>query len=71
MSISCKIALGECQMTSLRISQRWFRKWLGAIRQHAITGANVDLDLCSHMMSLGHNESTHFPPGTFDKCREN
>ena len=42
--------------TSLIISQHWFRQWLGAIRQQAITWANVDLDPCRHMTSLGHNE---------------
>ena len=34
-------------------------KWLGAIRQQAITWANVDPDLCRHMASLGHNELKH------------
>ena len=29
---------------------------LGAIRQQAITWANVDPDLCRHMASLGLNE---------------
>ena len=38
------------------ISQHWFRWWLGAIRQQAITWASVDLDPCRHMTSLGHNE---------------
>ena len=28
----------------------------GAIRQQAITWANVDLDLCHHMAPPGHNE---------------
>ena len=36
------------------MSKYWFRKWLGAIRQQAITWANVDLVLCRHM--VGHNE---------------
>ena len=27
-----------------------------AVRQQAITWASVDLDLCHHMASLGHNE---------------
>ena len=31
----------------------------GAIRQQAITWANVDPDLCHHMVSLGHNELIH------------
>ena len=40
------------------ISQHWFRLWRGAIRQQAITWANVDQDPCRHMTSLGHNELT-------------
>ena len=49
------------------ISQHWFRQWLGAIGQQAITWANVDPDLCRHMVSLGQNElnsiftKTHLP----------
>ena len=31
---------------------------LGAVTQQAITWANVDLDLCRHIPSLGHNELT-------------
>ena len=46
-------------MTLLMVSQHWFRLWLGALRQQAITWANVDPDLCRHMVSLGHNELTH------------
>ena len=38
------------------ISQHWFRWWLGANRQQAITWANVDPDLCRQMASLGLNE---------------
>ena len=38
------------------ISQHWFRWWLDAISQQAIAWANVDLDLCHHMISLRHNE---------------
>ena len=38
------------------ISQHWFRWWLGAIRQQAITWANVDPVFCRHMASLGPNE---------------
>ena len=41
------------------ISQHWFRWWLGAVRQQAITWTNVDPDLCRHMVSLGQNELTH------------
>ena len=46
----------ECHWTSLMISQHWFRWWLGAVRQQAITRANVNPDRCCHMASLGHNE---------------
>ena len=37
----------------LIINQYWFRQWVGVVRQQAITWANVDLDLCRHMPSLG------------------
>ena len=46
----------ECHWTLLMISQRWFRLWLGGIRQQAITWANAGPDLCHHMVPLGHNE---------------
>ena len=39
--------------------QHWFRLWLGAVRQQAITWANVDQCLCRHMASLGANELTY------------
>ena len=38
------------------ISQHWFRCWLGAIKQQAITWANADQDLCHHTASLDHTE---------------
>ena len=40
-------------------SQHWFRWWLGAVRQQAITWANVDPGLCRQMASLGLNELNH------------
>ena len=40
------------------ISQHWFRQWLGAVRQQAITWANVDPELCHEMALLGFNELT-------------
>ena len=46
----------ECHRTLLMISQHWFREWLGAVRQQAITWASVDSVLCHFMASLGHNE---------------
>ena len=50
----------ECHRTLLMISQHWFRYWLGAIRQQAITWTSVDQDLQRHMASLGPNELTHW-----------
>ena len=38
------------------ICQHWLKLWLVAIRQQAIAWTNVDLDLCCHVSSLGHNE---------------
>ena len=51
-----KLPSYKCHWTSLMISQHWFRWWLGAVRQQAITWANVDLVPCRHMASPGHNE---------------
>ena len=48
-----KLPSDECHKTVLMISQHWFRQWLGAVRQQAITWANVDPDLWSQMASLG------------------
>ena len=41
--------------TWLMISHHWFRQWLGAIRQQAITWTNVYQDQWCHMMLLGPN----------------
>ena len=46
----------ECHETPMMISQYWFRKWLDAIRQQAITWANVVPDLCCLIVSLDHNK---------------
>ena len=48
----------ECHGTLLMMSQHWFRYWLGAVRQQAITWTNVDIVPCRHMASPGHNELT-------------
>ena len=48
----------ECHRTLLMISHHWFRWWLGAVRQQAITWTSVDQDLQHHMASLGPNELT-------------
>ena len=39
------------------LGQHWIRWWLGAVRQQAMTWANIDLDLSHHMASLGHSDS--------------
>ena len=60
MCIFCEIAV-ECMpqgfrlMTSIMISQHWFREWLGAVRQQAITWTNVGKYPCRHMSSQCHN----------------
>ena len=51
-----KLSSDECHKIPLVISQHGFRYWLGAIRQQAISWASVDLHLCRHIASLGHNE---------------
>ena len=55
-----KLASYQGQWTLLIISQHWFRYWLGAVRQQAITWDNVDEGLCRHIVSLGHNGLTNF-----------
>ena len=51
-----EISLRWVPRNQLMIRQHWFRQWLVAIRQQAITWANVDQGLCHHMASHGHNE---------------
>ena len=46
------LAPGEYWKTLLMISQDGFRLWLGAVKQQAITWANVDTDLCCYMPLL-------------------
>ena len=66
-----KLPSAECSKTSLMISQHWFRWWLSAIRQQAITWTIADRDLCHHMTSLSHKESNsrarvwHFENGAW------
>ena len=50
----------ECHWTLLKISQHWFRWWLGALRRQTITGVNIHSDLCRHMASVGHNDLRRF-----------
>ena len=47
--------LGKCHRWPVMISCHWFRYCCGAIRQQAITWANVDPDPCCHMASPGYN----------------
>ena len=54
-----KLASDECHNTSLMICLHWFRWWLGAVRQQAITWAYVDPNICHYLVSLGHNELTN------------
>ena len=57
LSISCEIALRwmpeDC--TALMTSHRWFRFWLGTVRQQAITSTNIDQVLWRHMTSISLN----------------
>ena len=56
--INLELVLNEFHGTVLILNQHWFnfRQWLGAIQAKAITWANVDPDLCHHMVTLCHNE---------------
>ena len=58
-ALTVKLLSGECHRTSLIRSQYWFKSWLHAARQQAITWANADLVLDPHIASLRHNESIH------------
>ena len=64
--ISYEIALRW--ITLLKISEHWFRSWLGAVRQQDTTCTNVDLDPCRHLVSLGHNELKLLWPGDTMWC---
>ena len=47
-----KLLSAECHTKPLTKSQRWFRKWLGDVRQQAIIWANVDPGRCFHVASI-------------------
>ena len=53
-----KLFSGDWRRSLLMISQHWFRQWLGAVRQQAITWTSVDQDLQRHMASFGPSELT-------------
>ena len=59
-ALAVKLLSGKYHRTLLMRNQHWFRLWLGAIRQQAITWSNVDPVLCGHKMSPGHNELTAY-----------
>ena len=46
----------QMNATSLMFSYDWFRWWLGAVRQQAITWTSVNQGLCRHMASQDLNE---------------
>ena len=58
MAEKCFVRLlsDDFKWTSILTRQHWFREWLCAIRQQAISWTNVDQYLCHHMASLGHPE---------------
>ena len=56
-----KLPSGDCHWTPLMmLSRRWFRWWLSAVRQQAITWAYVDPVVFCHMSSPDHNKLTHW-----------
>ena len=55
-----KLPSDECHNTLLMISQHWFRWWLGAVNQQAITWSNVDPDLGHYLISLSHDLINHW-----------
>ena len=55
MACVMKLLSSECCRPLMR-SQYWFRLWIGAVGQQAITETNVDPYLFHHMASLDHDE---------------
>ena len=64
LSIYWKLTPDECHKTD--VTQRWFRQWLGAVKQQAITWTSVDQDLSHHIASQGHNELSPTPLPVLD-----
>ena len=58
----------ECSWTLLKMSQRWFRYWLSAVRQQAITWDYVDPGLCRHVASLGHHGLRNITNNKYNMC---
>ena len=61
MNIFCEIALRWTPKNSFDEKSTLINAMAGAVRQQAITWTNADSDLCGHVVSLGHNELTHWP----------
>ena len=49
-------------IAALMKNQHWFRQWLGAVRQQAITWTNADQDQWRNTVSLGANELILWTP---------
>ena len=47
-----KLVWNKCRWISLIVSLHWFRQWLGAVRQHAITWVNLDLWLMTRHVQV-------------------
>ena len=59
-ALTVNFLTGKYHRMSLMKNQHWFRHWLGATRQQAITCTNVDPDLCHHMASVGNDLTQEF-----------
>ena len=66
--LTMKFLSGECYRTSLMRNKHWFRWWLGAIRQQAITLTSVEPDLHHHLTSLGHDELSNMSHWFYWMC---
>ena len=55
-ALPVKLLSGERHKSPLMISQHWFRKWLGAIIQEAITWTSIDQDLRYHLFQSVHTQ---------------
>ena len=58
--ISCETAFIWVSLGNTYDKSTFVQVMAWCLRQQASTWANVDLDLCRHMASLGHNELMHF-----------
>ena len=59
LSTFCEIDLRRMPWSTFDESTLMQVMALGAVRQQAITWANVDPDICHHMPSLHHKELNH------------